>query len=177
MMKSEYYPWVDEHQISWDIAAQICCQMRHIDCSADRLETKTMTKRLRRWVALSDDEDTLPYHLDEQGISLPKHANVSRTRTSHQQPAHTRCRLKRHVQSIPLCYHDLTRRNPSRFYLLFQLWYSFLFHRGYRYWPLHRLRWRRILLTFFRWDRVFFLRIWMMDHCGLFLCWMVFWRV
>jgi hypothetical protein len=26
-----------------------------------------MTKRLRRWVALSDDEDGLPYHLDEQG--------------------------------------------------------------------------------------------------------------
>jgi hypothetical protein len=30
-----------------------------------------MTKRLRRWVALSDDEDSLPYHLDEEGTLRP----------------------------------------------------------------------------------------------------------
>lgn len=28
------------------------------------------TRRLRRWVALSNDDDTLPVHLDEQGTRI-----------------------------------------------------------------------------------------------------------
>jgi len=28
------------------------------------------TRRLRRWVALSNDDDTLPMHLDEQGTLI-----------------------------------------------------------------------------------------------------------
>jgi hypothetical protein len=59
------------------------------EVNVDHLTT-AMTKRLRSWVALSEDEDnSLPYHLDEQGTPTLVRSDC-RTRASHHLPPHTK---------------------------------------------------------------------------------------
>jgi hypothetical protein len=53
-----------------------------------------MTKRLRRWIAPSDDEDSLPYHLDEQGaLTQLVYLTYSRTGTSDYLSQVTKCTI------------------------------------------------------------------------------------
>ena len=64
-----------------------------------------MTQRLRRWVALPDDDDgnSLPFHLDEQGNSSLSLGcfltNICRARTSHCLSSSAKCSIERPLQS------------------------------------------------------------------------------